>query len=494
MKKFILCFIILSVLAFAGCNQSNEASSQNSDIINITQQELTENGQIESTELTYPGTDFAGEIVDDALLMQEQDVLITQSGAYEFSGEYSSITVNVDKTIDEGAIYIILNGADITSLNGTPINIIEGQDVVIVLQDGTTNTVTQGEIVTTDEDFPSGAIYSKADTVISGGGNLIVSTLYNDAINCRDDLIIEGANITVNAVADGILGKDLLAIKDSTISVTCGKDALKSSNSEDIDRGNIIINSGDFVLYAGNDAISAEQTLQINSGDFEIVTGGGFVEVLNDITRGEGSGGIVQPSSQLEESMKGLKAFNIILNGGTFNISSFEDAVHSDNNLLVNAGTFNIISGDDALHADLDLTINDIALFVEYAYEGIEGSTITINGGDMNVTVLDDAINASSETGYIKITGGTIYLKAQGDGIDSNGDLTVEGGEIVVDVDAVYSGGDSELDVSGVFNISGGTLTDENGNDLELTAQQQSGGGQFQNMRPQRGGTQGSRP
>ncbi len=80
---------------------------------------------------------------------------------------------------------------------------------------------------------------------------------------------------------------------------------------------------------------------------------------------------------------------------------------------------------------------------------------------------MDDAINGSSDTGLVRITGGTIYLRAQGDGIDSNGDLTVEGGNIVIEVNAIYSGGDSELDVGGLFSTSGGTLTDENGNAIE---------------------------
>ncbi len=492
MKKYKLIAIALVAFIFASCANINNDTIINSEV--LQQEQIVQNTQIETTQsetlnLAFPDAEYESELSEDLILVTEKDAIISQSGAYEFSGDYNSITVNVDKDVDEGVIYLVLNSANIESESATPINIIEGKDVVIVLKEGTTNTVTQGEITTTDEEFPSGAIYSKADTAIIGSGSLFITTLYNDGINCRDDLIIKDATIVINAVSDGIVGKDLLAISNANITVDCGKDALKSSNSEDIERGNVVIEDGVFELNAGNDGISAEQTLQINDGDFKVTTGGGFVQVLNEITRGEGSGGVVQASSLLEDSMKALKGLNIIINGGIFDISSYEDAVHSDNNLTINDGIFNIISGDDALHADMDLVINDIMLKVENAYEGIEGATITINNGDIDITVLDDAINASSNTGYLKITDGKIYLTSQGDGIDSNGDFSMSGGEIVVEVNAIYSGGDSELDISGVFEISGGTITDENGNEIKNNSSDNTGNqpqlNQHNNNRPQ---------
>ncbi len=475
MKRYIAVGLVIAMSVLVGCsNTDNENSSAQKDVIL--------DNQNASYESEFPDTSFAEDFSLETAIITDADVVITQSGSYEFSGDYNSITVNVNKDIDEEPVYLIFNNVNINNEDGTPVNIIEAQDVVIVLEGD--NNVSQGEIITTDEEFPSAAIYSKADTVITGGGNLNITTLYNDGINSRDDLVIEGATITVNAVADGILGKDLLAISNSDITITAGKDGLKTSNADEVGKGTLIIQSGNFNITAQNDGISAEQTLQIDNGSFEIITGGGFVEVLNEITRGEGSGDTVSVTSQLEDSMKGIKGLDIVLNGGEFNISSYEDAIHSNNNLTVNGGIYNILSGDDALHADIDLVINDIDLIVENAYEGIEGETVTINGGNMVVNVLDDAINASSETGFVKITNGVISLKARGDGIDSNGDLIVEGGEITIDVDAVYSGGDSELDVSGTYTISGGAITDGNGNEARLSTQ--GGGGNInQPSRPQ---------
>ncbi len=236
-----------------------------------------------------------------------EDVSITASGTYTFSGTFNNttITVNVDKDTDDGVVYLVLDGVSMTSDSGTPIYIIEAKDVVIVLADGTENTIYQGAISTTDEDFPSGAIYTKADTVITGSGSLSVTTLYNDAINARDDLIIDGATITIDAVGDGIVAQDLLAIQGADIRITAGKDGLKTTNTEDEDRGDLIISSGTFAIAAQGDGISAERTLQIDGGSFIITAGGGYTGVLNTITVGEGSSQ-TQATDLLETSMKGL--------------------------------------------------------------------------------------------------------------------------------------------------------------------------------------------
>ncbi len=394
------------------------------------------------------------------------NIVITKSGTYNFEGEYESISVNVDKDVDENDVYLVFNNVSITNEKGTPINIVEAKNVIILLEDNSYNTIIQGDIVTTDSEFPSAAIYSKADLLITGTGSLEVTTKYNDGINSRDDLVIEDSTIITDSVGDGLVGKDLVAIKNSNITINALKDGIKASNDEEPTLGNILITSGVYNIKAENDGINSQNSLQIDGGEFNIETGGGFEEVLNEITVGEGPGTSIQPTDLLEYSMKALKAEYIIINDGIFYISSYEDAIHSNNSLLINDGTFEILSGDDAIHADTDLVINNGSINIKNAYEGIEGSSITITGGDLDVVVLDDGINASETDGFIKITGGNIYVYARGDGLDSNGDLIVTGGTTIVEVDAIYSGGDSELDVGGNFEFTGGVLTDERGNSI----------------------------
>ena len=56
----------------------------------------------------------------------------------------------------------------------------------------------------------------------------------------------------------------------------------------------------------------------------------------------------------------------------------------------------------------------------------------------------------------INISGGVIYINAEGDGIDSNGYLTVSGGEIYVT--GPSNGGNGALDYGIEASISGGVV------------------------------------
>ncbi|MFI3168355.1 MAG: carbohydrate-binding domain-containing protein [Faecalibacterium sp.] len=456
----------------SGSQSSNQSSTSSTTAAqDTTETTVTRNTSTEIETLSFPNMPDTTPDGTGTLYNGSADVSITASGTYTFSGTFSdtTITVNVDKDADDGVVYLVLDGVSMTSDSGTPIYIIEAKDVVIVLADGSENTIYQGAVTTTEEDFPSGAIYTKADTVITGSGSLSVNTLYNDAINARDDLIIDGASIIIDAVSDGIVAQDLLAIQEADLRITAGKDGLKTTNTEDEDKGDLIITSGTYSIAAEGDGISAERTLQIDGGSFIITSGGGYTGVLNTITVGEGSSQ-TQATDLLETSMKGLKANDILINGGGIDISSYEDGIKAENTIVMNGGTVYLLIGDDGMTADNALTINDGVITIEYGYEGIEGDYLSIHGGEISVTVLDDGINAGSSAGLIYITGGNIFIASQGDCIDSNGDLTIEGGEIVFDSNAIYTGGDGEIDVSGTTTITGGTLVDTNGNEVSASS------------------------
>ena len=177
-------------------------------------------------------------------------------------------------------------------------------------------------------------------------------------------------------------------------------------------------------------------------------------------------------------SMKGLKAeTNLVLNGGTYNIDSCDDSIHSNKIVTITNGTYSIKSGDDAVHAEETTKITNGNINVTKSYEGIEGLDIELKGGKITVVAADDdGINAAggnddsgtvepfenkggmneATNGSITISGGTIDINASGDGIDANGNLTVTGGTTYVS--GSENGGNSALDYSGEAKITGGTF------------------------------------
>ena len=158
-----------------------------------------------------------------------------------------------------------------------------------------------------------------------------------------------------------------------------------------------------------------------------------------------------------------------ISGNGTLDVTgTAEDAIHSKTNVTVQGGTINLKAGDDAIHADETLTILDGKVTVLESEEGLEGLVVDIQGGDITVNASDDGLNASDGSGSdkapgqategaeIRISGGVLTVKAGGDGIDSNGDIIISGGTVVVD--GPSDGGNAPIDYDGKGVISGGTV------------------------------------
>ena len=145
-----------------------------------------------------------------------------------------------------------------------------------------------------------------------------------------------------------------------------------------------------------------------------------------------------------------------------------EDAIHSEANVTVEGGTLTLKARDDGIHADETLTVRNGNINVTESEEGLEGLVVDIQGGVITVTAKDDGINASDGSGSdaapgqategaaIRISGGMVTVKAGGDGIDSNGDLTISGGTVVID--GPSDGGNAPLDYDGKGVITGGTV------------------------------------
>ncbi|MTB87563.1 carbohydrate-binding domain-containing protein [Aeromicrobium senzhongii] len=170
----------------------------------------------------------------------------------------------------------------------------------------------------------------------------------------------------------------------------------------------------------------------------------------------------------------------LVASGADVSVTAVDDGLRSDNTedpgagfVLVEDGSVRVDSRDDALKG-VQVLVSGGTVDVAGSTEAVEGSVVIVDGGDLDLRSADDAVNASSSdeestsehggTGSMEpddslrivINGGTVDVWSSGDGIDSNGDLTVTGGTVTVH--GPTSGEDGALDVNGDFEISGGTL------------------------------------
>lgn len=410
---------------------------------------------------------------------------ITTAGVYCLSGTSSNakIIVEADKT---DKVTLVLNGVSLTSKKGAVIDCEEAGELVICTAKGTENVLsdTKNYTFAGEETEPDAAVFCRSDLTLSGEGKLTVNALYNDAIKCKDNLQIINGTYAVKSEGDGIVGKDSVKIYDGDFSVESGKDGIKSSKDNDEKLGFVTINKGNFKINSARDGIQAETKLTIFGGNIEIVSGGdaAYDEVKPDtgnpgdrpFDRDWNKGGLAVTAQSTEntESLKGLKAGGdiVVYNTETVvNITSADDAIHSNANVSIFGGEYTLSSCDDGIHAGELLTINSGTIKITKSYEGLEGMNIAINGGVIDLKATDDGINvAGGDNGdffgfgsgtddyYITISGGDITVNADGDGVDSNGTIAMSGGKLVIY--GPTNSGNGAIDYQKSFAMSGGEL------------------------------------
>lgn len=460
MKKTRIAAMLLALSLLTACGSTTETTeSTASEGTAADTTEVSTVADVASMDFTFTERELAGdydeyEVVD----LDDPSQTITTGGVYRLSGEITDTTITVAAG-ESDKVQIILDYVTITNRKG-PAIYIQSADKVFLTVEGDC-TISDGSDYTMEggDTNVDGAIFSRADLAINGDGILTVNGNCGHAIVSKDDLVIANCTMDVIAQKVGLNGKDCVKICGASVQIDAGSDGIRSDNTEDADRGYVYLESCSLTITAGNDGIQAETVLKTEAADLTITTGG--------------SSGASLSSS--EESYKGLKAgSDILLNGGTYEIDSQDDCIHSNGNISISDGVFTLSSGDDGIHADTELAIRGGEIAITKSYEGLEASTIAVSGGSIDVVSADDGINAAggqdssamgdrfgmggftSSTGEVIISGGYLVVDAAGDGLDSNGTLEITGGITLVSGPTDSANG--TLDYENSAEITGGVL------------------------------------
>lgn len=272
----------------------------------------------------------------------------------------------------------------------------------------------------------------------------------------------EGTYVVTGSTSDGMVVIDVGEEADVHLVLRDAKINSKSSAA-------IYVVSADEVYIT----LEGESTLS-NGGSYKAIDENDIDAVIfskDDLTI-NGSG-TLNINTQAEHAI--VCKDDMVITGGTFNLTAKTDAINTNDSLAITSGTFNIECGDDAIHTDGILQI-DGGTYEITAAEGLEGTYITINDGAFNINAGDDGINAAQKVSDYKATlvvnGGDITIKmgaGDTDGIDSNGDIFINGGRIDIT-------GKSTVDYDGTAEKNGGTLI-INGTETDTIPNQLMGGG-----------------
>ncbi|MCD8069650.1 MAG: carbohydrate-binding domain-containing protein [Lachnospiraceae bacterium] len=457
------------MLALLGCTAFlNLTTSHSIDLDTLT-------GNL---DITMPGTETETEYLYTPEYVTDSDVVITSSGTYILSGSYQSIYIRAGAT---DVVQLVLDNAVIVSNEEPAILAQSAQALYITLASGTENYLSDsGEYQLTGTNVNAdGTIFSRVPLIINGSGTLNVEGNYSKAIVSKDSLTILDGTLNVQSTDSALDGKDCVKIYGGTLNITAGADGIRSTNSRYSNKGFVYIAGGTIRIASGNDGIQAESVAWIAGGSITVTSGGGSSTISNT-DRGPGMFGFEEYREEQDdsdaESTKGIKAGKLVyLTGGDLILDCLDDAIHSNGSVLVAEGSVEISTNDDAIHAENVLMMNSGSVVVAQCYEGFEALYIEINNGTVNINAVDDGVNATDGSitsvvfswintnlfhldNYIllKINGGYTYVCAQGDGLDSNGDIIINGGTVLVST--ASSGEDIAIDVDGKSAINGGTV------------------------------------
>ena len=390
--------------------------------------------------ITFNGTSasYSGSVSGVSVSVNGADVIVSSEAKKVKYTVTGTTTDGFLKIYSEKKFALALDGVDITNPDGAAINIQSSKRGYIILNDGTTNTLTDGTSYTdaTEDEDMKATLFSEGKLLFSGAGTLKVYANCKAGIRSDDYLFFRpGNNIYVKATAgNAIKANDAIYVKGGVINVEASADASKG--------------------------LSCDGFIQIDGGRTTAVT--------------TGSGTLDDDGTDVS-GCAGVKADSIfVMNGGALYCKSTGaggKGISTDQTLTVNGGTIKVVTtGAQYVYQNLDTSakgiksdgamhLNGGTIMVKCTggenSEGIESkSTLDITGGTVMAYCYDDAINSASA---LTISGGNVFaMGTNNDGIDSNSTLTISGGLVIASGTTVPEAG-FDCDEN-TFSITGGTL------------------------------------
>lgn len=406
---------------------------------------------------------------------------INKAGTYCLSGNCKDGSVKVTKQTTN--VIIILDGLELNSELTAPFLFNSNTEVKLLVygENVISDTEANNDKTHADNmDAENSVIKSKSGSVLSinGSGTLTVNANGKNAIKSNGSLVIENGTLNIDSVDGGISNEDTVAINGGYINIKSGGDGINSS-ADDSAKGSVTVNGGTIIIDSMKDGMQATEAITINDGSLNIKTYGGADAVYDKdddaypSAKGlkvSGSYDVIVNEETGETKEVDATECDLVINGGTIVLNCADDAIHADRDVTINRGNITIESGDDGIHADYINTIgtiggndNDLSIYVKNSVEAVEGAEIYLNSGVTKLFASDDGVNAANSDlkNYafkLVINGGNHYVScSEGDGFDSNGALTFNGGNTV----ALGSSGAGEgdpLDCDGQLTINGGNV------------------------------------
>lgn len=358
---------------------------------------------------------------------------------------------------------------------------IRGKDSVEISA-GTLHITSGGDGIRTSNE-------EKGDITVSGGDITVVSTL--DSLQAVGNVAVSGGTLRLQS---GGGYQASLASQGNGEGTFSGfgfgerrPDAETIDDTADVSAkgikadGSIAVSGGTFRLNCLDDALHADENVALSGGLFRISTNDDGVHAGKALAVAGGE-------LLIEASYEGLEANEINLSGGTLDITAQDDGMNaaspdSQNDMTFFRGDPGAQSsgeqpgGDRPQRPDsgteaVDVPTGELAFDPQQTQGSRNAPTPPADGGrpqdgeqpqgsfgfrrQNGETDGRGGMNQADASCSITISGGSIKVNAAGDGIDSNGNIVMSGGTVLVL--GPTNSGNSALDYAGSCVVSGGSL------------------------------------
>lgn len=404
-------------------------------------------------------------------------VTISQEGTYVVSGSCTDGQIVIDAG-ESDKVQVVLSDVTLANSDGPALLVSSADKVFVTLADGTHKALEDGASYALDgtSDEPDATVFSTADLTFNGSGSLSVTGSYANAIKSKDDLVFCGGSYEVSAVTDCLHGTDCVKVQAGSFQLDAGRDGIKSSKDDDSSKGYVSITGGTFDITASDDGMQAQTLLRVSDGSLTI-------SAADDGLHSELEASVEGGSLSVVAGDDGVHADDILtVSGGTTDVSAYEGLEAEQ--VYITGGTNHVTASDDGVNAATTSDSTDAQGEVKGQHEGAadpgqdtgagmpanvpqqvpssqdapgqpgaQEPTGAVAGGDTSGA---DPRQTDAGSCLVQVDGGYTVVDAGGDGIDSNGDFTIDGGVLLVS--GSTDGGNEAIDCQGEARTDGGTL------------------------------------
>ncbi len=425
-------------------------------------------------------------IIDVSSLASGESKTIKEAGTYILTGNNDNAKILINSSDD---VTIILNGVNLTYGDGSPFEVKNANSLTVHVASKTKNYFSDTSATTSDATF----LVKKVALNLEGNGYLYINanglvddsadTDYGVGLQAAKGLNIKDTHLIINSNSHAIKAKSGLEADSASFYLTSKKDGIHSSE------GGALISNSSFDAETYGDGIDAVTDVILTDviGHFKTIgtyikydssadsDGSLYEDSIYVLKDGEyakiSSDDMSRYSTRyyLEQKCKGLKSeAKVEINGGDYYFETADDCIASDTEIDILKGDLVLSTVDQAINCDKLLNIgsesssdSDLSIKIFNAYEGIQGGQIHFYDGYTYIVSSDDGINATSDSDGYSVSmnfhdGAYVTVNADGDGIDSNGDIAMDGGNLLIF--GPSGDGNGALDFDGTFTFTGGDL------------------------------------